>query len=96
MLNEKRISEIAQEAARANLTSTNVTSVSSSPGIDLDGHDALRITIVIKSGSESKINGDAVLDTLVNIQNRLRREGDERLAIVDYATKEELEAGGDT
>jgi hypothetical protein len=96
MLDEKRIQKIAQEVASANLTSANVTSVSSSPAIDSEGHDALRITIVIKSGAESKIKGDAVLDTLVDIQNRLRREGDERLAIVEYATKEELEAGGDS
>jgi|ERR1700681_1064379 hypothetical protein len=96
MLDEKRIQQIAEEVASANLASTNVTSVSSSPAIDSEGHDALRITIVIKSGAESKIKGDAVLDTLVDIQSRLRREGEERLAIVEYATKEELEAGGDS
>ena len=96
MLDEERIREIAKEVASANLASTNVTSVSSSPTTDLEGHDALRITIVIKSGSESKIGGDAVLDTLIGIKDRLRREGEERLAIVEYATKEELEAGGDS
>jgi hypothetical protein len=95
MLDEEKIRAIAQEVASANLASTNVTSVSSSPTIDSEGHDALRITIVIKSGAESRIGGDAVLDTLVGIKERLRREGEERLAIVEYATKEELEAGGD-
>lgn len=96
MLDEKRVREIAQEVAIANLASTNVTSVSSSPTIDLDGHEALRITIVIEPGAESRISGDAALDTLVGIQDRLRREGDERFAIVEYATTEELEAGGDS
>jgi hypothetical protein len=96
MLDEEKIRAIAQDVASANLASTNVTSVSSSPTIDSEGHDAFRITIVIKSGSESKIKGDAVLDTLVGIQTRLRREGEERLALVEYATKEELEAGGDS
>ena len=95
MLDEKRIQKIAQEIANANLTSANVSSVSSSSTIDSEGHDALLITIVIKSGSESKIGGDAALDTLVGIKDRLRREGEERLAIVEYATKEELDAGGD-
>ena len=95
MLDEKRIQKIAQEIASANLTSANVSSVSSSSTIDSEGHDALLITIVIKSGSESKIGGDAALDTLVGIKDRLRREGEERLAIVEYATKEELDAGGD-
>jgi hypothetical protein len=95
MLDEKRIQEIAQEVASANLASTNVTSVSSGPTIDSQGHDALRITIILKSGSESSISGDAALGTLVGIRDRLRRAGEERLAIIEYATKEELEAGGD-
>jgi hypothetical protein len=96
MLDEKRIREIAHEVAVANLTSTNVTSVSSSPAIDLDGHDALRITIVIEPGAESRISGNAVLDTLVGIKKSLRREGEERTATVEYATAEELEAGDDS
>ena len=95
MLDERRIEEIAREVASANLASVNVTSVSSSQIIDSEGHDAVRITIVIEPGFESSIVGDAVLDTLVGIKDRLRREGEERLAIVGYATKEELEAGGD-
>jgi RecB family exonuclease len=95
MLNEDKIREIAREVASANLASVNVTSVSSSPTIDSEGHDALRITIVLKSGSESRISGNAALGTLVGIRDRLRRAGEERLAIIEYATKEELEAGGD-
>lgn len=95
MLDEKKIDEIAQKVASANLAS-NVTSVSSSPTIDSLGQDALRITIVIKPGAETKISGDAALDTLVGIRDQLRRAGEERLPIVDYATKEELEASGDS
>ena len=95
MLDEKRIREIAQEVASANLVSTSFTSVSSSPTIDSGGHDAVRITIVIEPGSEAKISGEAALDTLVDIKSRLRREGEERLAIVEYATPEELDARGD-
>ena len=95
MLDGRRIAEIAREVARAHLASTNVTSVSSSPTIDSEGHDAVRITIVIDPGFESRIVGDAVLDTLVGIKDRLRREGEERLAIVEYATEEELESGND-
>jgi hypothetical protein len=96
MLDDAKIREIAQKVARKNLTNTNVTSVSSSPTIDSEGHDALRITIVIEPGAEAKIDGDAALDTLVGIKDGLRREGEERMAIVEYATKEELEAGGDS
>lgn len=95
MLDDRRISEIAREVAVANLDSANVAWVSSSPAIDSEGHDALRIMIVIQPGAESRIDGDATLDTLVGIKDRLRQEGEERLAIVEYATEEELEAGDD-
>jgi hypothetical protein len=96
MLDEKKIQQIAQEVATANLASVNITSVSSSAAIDSEGHDALRIMIVIKPGAETKIKGDAALDTLVGIKERLRLEGEDRLPIVEYATKEELDAGGDS
>lgn len=96
MLHEKRIQEIAQEVASAKLTSANVSSVSSSTAINSEGHEALRITIVIKPGSEFRIKGDATLDTLVGIQDRLRSEGEERFAIIEYATKRELSAGGNS
>jgi len=95
MLDEKKIQQIAREVATANLASANVSSVLSSTAIDSEGHDALRITIVITPGAETKIKGDAALDTLVGIKEALRREGEERLPIVEYATKEELDAGGD-
>jgi len=55
----------------------------------------LRITIVIPQGAAARLKGDAVLDTLVDIQNRLRNAGEERFPIVEYATEEEL-ASGDT
>ena len=95
MLDEKRIQKIAQEVASAKLNSANISSVLSSTAIDSEGHESLRITIVIKPGSESRIKGDATLDTLVGIQDRLRNEGEERFAIIEYATKKELSAGGD-
>lgn len=96
MLNEKRIREIAQEVATANLTSANFSSIASSTAIDSEGHEALRIIIVIKPGAETKIKGDAALDTLVQIQDRLRKEGEERIPLVEYATKEELRERGDS
>jgi len=94
MLDEKKIRQIAEEVATANLSSANVSSIASSTAVDSEGHDALRITIVIKPGAEAKIQGDAALDTLVQIQDRLRKAGEERLPIVEYATQKELSESG--
>lgn len=78
------------------MAATNVETVTSEPATDLEGREALRITIVIEPGAAAKLKGDSLLDTLVQIQERLRSEGEERLAIVEYATKEELEESGDS
>jgi hypothetical protein len=94
MLSKNRIRQIAQEVATANLSSANFSSILSTTTTDSQGHEALRITIVINPGAEAKIKGDAALDTLVGIQDRLRKEGEERFPIVEYGTEEELSASG--
>ena len=96
MLHERRIIEIAENVARANLTSARVSGIISEPTVDSQGREALRITIVIPPGAPAKIKGNAALDTLVQIQEKLREAGEERFPIVEYATKEELEESGDS
>jgi hypothetical protein len=95
MIALKKISEIADEVAAEKLDGANVEAVSSESALDSEGRDAVRITIILKPGTAAKLEGDAILDTLVRIQQQLRKAGEDRLAIVEYATKEELE-GGDT
>ena len=96
MLANNQILTIAREVATANLTRSRVSDVVTEPTIDSEGREALRITIVIKPGAAAKIKGDAALDTLVQIQDRLREAGEERFPIVEYATEEELEESGDS
>ncbi len=96
MLSDKRIRQIAERAAAANLSSSNFTSVINSTATDSEGHEALRITIVIKPGAESKIKGDAALDTIVEIQSRLLKEGEDRFPLVEFATAKELSESGDS
>jgi hypothetical protein len=96
MTSEKRIRQIVRQAATANLGSANFTSVINSTATDSTGHEALRITIVIKPGAETKIKGDAALDTVVQIQDRLRKAGEERFPLVEFATTEELRERGNT
>lgn len=96
MTNEKRIRQIVRQAATANLGSANFTSVINSTATDSTGHEALRIAIVIKPGAETKIKGDAALDTVVQIRDRLRKAGEERFPLVEFATTEELRERGNT
>jgi hypothetical protein len=95
-LNEDKINQIVREIATANLGPYASGQVANEPITDSAGQDALRITIVIAPDAAPKIKGDAVVDTLVQIQNRLREAGEERFPIVGYATEEELEVSGDS
>jgi hypothetical protein len=95
MVDDDKIRQIAQQVATANLPSGSVSSVIIGPSaFTSEGRDALRITIVLTPGSTDKIQGDAVLNTLVQTQQKLEQEGEERFPIVEYATKKELEESG--
>jgi hypothetical protein len=88
--------DIARQVATANLGSGNFTDVRSAPTVDLDGHDALQITIVLTSESTaSSITGDAALNTLTQIHEGLRNVGDERFPFITFATETELTQSGD-
>jgi hypothetical protein len=95
MLDPEKIVEIVEKVARSYLDPQNITKVLTEPAIDSAGHDALRITIVIEPGATTRICGDAVLDTLVQIQNRLQEAGESRFPIIEYSTRDELENSGD-
>ena len=71
MLANDQILTIARDVATANLTSSSVSNVITEPTIDSEGREALRITIVLEPGATARITGDATLDTLVQIQDRL-------------------------
>ena len=86
----------AIEVARRNFGASRVTRAIVEPAVDLDGDDAWRVTIILENDAAvDAIDGDAVLDNLVQIHERLRQKGDERLPIVSFATEEELRESDD-
>ena len=95
MLNEDKVNTIVREVATKRLAPYASGRVMSEPTSDSTGEDALRITIVIEPDSAPKIGGEAVIDTLLQIHNRLREAGDDRFPIIEYATEKELEDSGD-
>lgn len=96
MLDNARVREIADAEAKAHLKSNNVTDVRAEPAVDSEGHEALKIIIVIDANAVKNLGGDAVLDTLVSIQDRLQKEGEDRLPIIEYTTQDELDNDGDS
>jgi hypothetical protein len=95
MLDLEKVTQISSEVAKANLPPRGVVRVESEPTFDSEGQDALRVTIVVAPEAADKITGDAVVDTLVQIHDRLRDAGDARFPIIEYTTEAELEEIGD-
>ncbi len=94
MIQDREIADIARQIAKAKHGQQAVEDAISEPIINSQGREALRITIVVKPNKVSGLKGDAILDTLVEIQNKLLNVGEERSAIVEYATKKELAESG--
>jgi len=95
MLETAKISEIARQVAGKRFEQGSVERVISEPATDSNGNEALRITLVLRPNVVRKLSGDSVLDTLVDIRRNLQSAGEDRLAIIEYATQAELDAGGD-
>ncbi len=96
MIAYDQINAIAKRAAQAHLSRDVVLRVLSEPTVDVEGLDALLLTIVVAPDSDERLEGDALLDTLVQIQRDLQSAGENRFAIVSYATEAELADDGDT
>jgi hypothetical protein len=96
MLQTEQISQIVSEVVQANTTPTSVRSVITEPAADSEGKDALRITIVITPEAVTQLAAGPVVDTLVQVQDRLRDAGEERFPIIEYATEEELHEVADS
>jgi hypothetical protein len=90
MLDFVTIEKIAQKAAAHQVASPGLERVVAKPTTDSEGREALRITVVLRPEAVEALSGDAALDLLVALQRELQSKGEERLAIVEYATEEEM------
>jgi len=89
-LDMEKVTQISTEVAKANFGGENVVRVESEPTADSQGEEALNLLIVMAPSVAESIEGEAVLNTLVQIVDRLQQAGDERFPIIEYATEEEL------
>lgn len=95
MLQPADIERDALEIARKNFGAKNVVRAVVEPWIDSDGDDTWRVLIVVDPALVDTISGDAVLDNIIELHNRLVEEGEERMPFLQYATEEELAQSDD-
>lgn len=90
MLNEPQLQKLMTDVVHGRLPKMQLEQVLTEPMIDSDGENALRITLVLSTESARALTGDETLGLLVEVQESLRREGEERFAIIEYATQDDL------
>lgn len=90
MLSIRKVSDLAHKVAADRLGSGQVEEVRAAPFLDSRGNDALKIVVIVAPGAVEDASGDTLLDILVDVQKRLHRQGDDRFAIVEYATRAEM------
>ncbi|WP_428483814.1 hypothetical protein [Rhodopila sp.] len=96
MLDLGDVDRLADKVATATLKGVKLSRVYSTATTDSDGRDALNVTIVVDSKYKNTMTGDTALNAIVRIQRDLRASGEERFAIVDFTTEDELTSNGDT
>lgn len=94
MLDNAAIATRASEIARRKFGAEHILRAIVDPWSDWLGHDAFRVTLVITPDTD--LSGDVVIDTSLEIGDRLLEEGEERKAYVFYATEDELAGSGDS
>jgi hypothetical protein len=87
---EDAFGRLIQQAAAAELGDKNVVRVDYESTTDSQGRAAIEITVVIAPGALNKIKGEASLNALVRLQERLREMREERTPIIQFATQDEL------
>jgi hypothetical protein len=87
---DEAFGRLLRHAVLPDLGRNTVIRVEHEPAIDSQGRDALRITLVIAPGAVRRLRGEATLNALVRLHERLREMGEERTPIVEYATEAEL------
>lgn len=95
MIEPADVARIADQVARKELGAENVVRVEAEPMVDWTGAEGWRVLIVLAPEAVTRISGDAALNNLSFLQERLQEAGDERFGFVEYATEEELAEEGD-
>ncbi|MBX9843679.1 MAG: hypothetical protein K2Z80_17910 [Xanthobacteraceae bacterium] len=86
--------KLLRHALATKLGSDNIVDLRWKPAVDSQGHEAIKITVVIAPDATKKLNNEAALDALVSLQDRLTEMRDDRVPILEYATEAELKQVG--
>ena len=94
MQTQSEIDALIMRVASTSLGGHKIARVTSEPGVDHDGLEAVRVTIVL-SDDDVSLTGDAALNTIVEMRQALQSVGDDRFPFVDFTNESELASDAD-
>ena len=86
----RQIERIVTQATASTLPPASVVRVQAEPTVDWVGEEGLHVLIVVDEKALGKLSGNEGLDTLHEVQERLRAAGEDRFAYLSYATAQDL------
>lgn len=90
MLNAPELQKLARKIVKKRMPTVRLDDVVAENTTSSDGDPSLRITLVLTPETVDAITGEDALNLLVEINDGLRREGDERFASIEYATADDV------
>lgn len=96
MLDDPKIQTLMRQVAAGILPTTGLLEIRSEPVEDSEGHEALRITLVMAEDAIDALTPVQLVALLREVHDSLLREGDERFPLLSYATPADLIAGQDS
>jgi hypothetical protein len=90
MLQTLELEKLARKLVKTRMKEVRLDDVVAENITSSTGEAALRITLIITQETADAITGEDALKLLVEINDSLQREGDERLAIIEYATADDV------
>ena len=82
---------IIESVVREHFGERGVRDVWVQPFDDYDGGDSLRVTVVLDPATAKKLDGETAIRLIGALRRRLEDLGEERLPVVEYATRDEIE-----
>ena len=90
------IDRIVLDAASAHIPAHELRRVSVEPYINSVEQEGLQIMVVLAGSSPSLKDGRTLLDTMLEVSDRLALAGEPRAPVLTFATEDELAHSGDT
>ncbi len=91
MADAVNIDEVLFDAAVARLPAGRVRRVESESYLNALAEEGLKVTIVLDDDTqEEELRGDVILDTIIEVNQRMQAAGDDRTPMLVFITEAEL------